>query len=74
MAEPTKTRIIPEPKEGTRSVLAPKEAPAVKGQDSSGPNVLCGSCDTVLIEDAAEARFVDEVLKCPSCGAFGLFR
>lgn len=71
MAEPKKTKIIPEPKEETRPVLAPKEAPIVKGQDSSGPNVLCGSCDTVLVENAANFNIVNVVLKCPSCGSFG---
>ena len=72
MAEPRKTTIIPEPKGGTRTVFVQKrEGPLFTGNDSSGPNVVCGSCDAVLIENAANPKVANIVFKCPSCGNFG---
>lgn len=66
-----KTRVIPKPLEGTRTILAPAKAPVIKGQDGSGINVACGHCGKALVVDAADATFSNIVLRCPLCGAYG---
>ena len=55
---------IPEPEEGTRSVLV---APRIEGTGDT--NYICGSCGKTLAEGMGEGQMQNIVLKC-SCGAF----
>ncbi len=72
MTEPRKTTIVPEPAPGTRIVfLRKRESPLYSGNASTGPNVICGSCSTVLIENAINPSFDNIVFQCPSCKSFG---
>jgi predicted RNA-binding Zn-ribbon protein involved in translation (DUF1610 family) len=63
-------RVIPEPEEGTRTVLK------YVGEGTvimSGPgNVImeCGNCGVPLIEGLSVAQIQNLVFPCPSCGAF----
>ena len=64
-----KTTVIPEPAQGTRVVMAPPEAPIIKG--GAGQEVWeCGSCGTVLADIQPNVLFANIVLKCPDCGSF----
>jgi DNA-directed RNA polymerase subunit RPC12/RpoP len=65
-----KAKVIPEPAEGTRSVMfTAKQVPLIR--DEGDLNYVCGSCDFVLVKDANQEQLVvDIVVKCPKCGSF----
>jgi len=58
-------RIIPKPEEGTRTVLAPKVLPAIKGQGDT--DFLCGNCERILVEGIYEGQIRNIVIRCPIC-------
>lgn len=62
-----KAKVIPEPKSGTRAILAPKTLPAIIGKGDI--NVLCGSCRSILIKTMSPNQINNMVVKCP-CGKF----
>lgn len=68
--KPQRLRVIPEPGEGTRTILAPDHAPLIRG----GGGVIdlsCGKCGTLLAVDmASRYQASNIVFKCPSCGSF----
>lgn len=63
-------RTIPEPSEGTRTVLELKGLfPAFKGKGET--DIVCGHCGQVLIEGiGGEAVIKNIVIKCPNCGNY----
>lgn len=64
-----KGKIIPEPKPNTRTILAPRQAPAIKGDGSD--SILCGNCEVILISNLNPATVIKNiVIKCPDCGSF----
>lgn len=62
--------VIKKPAPGTRTVLAPEVAPAVKGVGTDSPRMdyTCGSCRVVLLESIQPDSVTDMVIRCPGCG------
>jgi uncharacterized ferredoxin-like protein len=63
-----KLKIIPKPKEGTRTVLVTKAGQGViyfKGNGDT--NLICGNCGTILCENINEGQIRNIVLQCPIC-------
>jgi hypothetical protein len=64
-------RVIPEPEEGTASVLVP-------GDDFTGPFItgvgpetyVCGSCTAILLLNVTPGQIVGIVFQCPVCKAY----
>ena len=67
-----KTKIIPKPKAGTRTVYASKVSPIIKeeGEGKGDMNYLCGNCDTLLVENVLFGTIKNIVFRCPTCGLF----
>ncbi len=64
-----KLKIIPEPKEGTRTVLAPDGPfPALKAHGTV--NYICGSCGQLLLEGMERDGVQNIVIKCGKCGKY----
>jgi len=61
-------RVINEPAEGTRTIIAPGKPPAFQG--SGTMSILCGRCGTLLVKDIEEGEISSIVVKCPFCSAF----
>lgn len=67
-------RVIPEPEEGTRSVLVPTDdvvGPVINGPGGRGTtDQVCGSCGRVLIAGIAPSQVMEMVIRCPDCGSY----
>lgn len=63
-----KAKIIPEPSEGTRTILAPPEAPAIRGDGDL--TILCGACNIAICQNIIPGQVENIVVKCPNCGKF----
>lgn len=66
-----KLKIIPKPKEGTRTVLVPARGrvlPVIKGAGKT--DYVCGNCDAVLMEGMSERQVRDIVICCSICGLY----
>ena len=64
-----KGKIIPELQTGTRTILAPPQAPAIKGKGDD--SIVCGSCGIILVSDLDPTIVIENiVIKCPDCGSF----
>jgi hypothetical protein len=68
-----KLRVIPKPKEGTRTVLVLKPNPdkpstVFKGQGDL--NLICGYCESILCEGINAGQIRNMVLKCPVCNNY----
>lgn len=68
-----KLKVIPKPKEGTRTVLVLKPNPdkpstIIKGQGEL--NLICGYCESVLCESVTTGQIRNIVLKCPVCNNY----
>ena len=62
-------KIIPEPQPNTRTILAPSQAPAIKGEGSD--SILCGNCGITLVSNLDATTVIKNiVIKCPDCGSF----
>lgn len=70
----TRLRVIPEPAPNTRTVLNNPEADAsfvfMTGPNTNAPDLVCGSCDRVLVHGVPRAKISAIVFHCPTCGAF----
>ena len=66
-----KLHVIPEPAEGTRSVLI-KTNPGLVISATDAPNVVmdCGACGERLIQGCRSNQVVNIVLRCTACGVF----
>lgn len=66
-------RIIPEPKEGTRTVFNAASADSdfvfVEGA-LEGIEYACGNCGRTLMRGVARGQISNVVLCCPTCGQF----
>jgi hypothetical protein len=54
-------------------VIFPHDGPdsiALKGTDSSAPDLCCGGCGAPLIRGMAQISFVNVVFRCYACGEF----
>lgn len=67
-----KLPVIPEPENGTRSVLVrPPGGELTPFIRSDGPaNLLCGNCSLTLVKGVDAGQITNLVLKCPQCGSF----
>ena len=64
-------RIIPEPQPNTRTILAPRQAPVIKGKGKGDDCILCGKCGITLVSDLDATTVIKNiVIKCPDCGTF----
>lgn len=63
-----KAHIIPEPAEGTRTVIAPAAMPAIKGEGDT--NYLCANCDTKIVEKVGKGQIRNIVIRCSVCGNY----
>jgi uncharacterized ferredoxin-like protein len=66
-----KLKIIPEPKEGTRTVIVrdvKSKLPYFKG--AGNLNLVCGNCGFVLCKKINEGQIRNIVMQCPECGLF----
>ncbi len=63
-----KTKLIPEPAEGTRTVLATTVTPLIKGEGEY--SYACGKCGVLLVESVSFGQISNIVFKCPNCGSF----
>ena len=62
-------KVIPEPEEGTASVLVQKnKVPTFKGDGED--NYLCGKCKFTICEKIKHGQFVNIVFKCPNCESY----
>ena len=62
---------IPEPEEGTESVLIFKK----KGRYSiisggGSDNYLCGVCENIICKDVNRGQIMNLVFQCPDCGEY----
>lgn len=66
-----KLHVIPEPAEGTRSILV-KTTPGLLIQAKDAPNVVmdCGACGERLVQGCRSNQIANMVIKCSECGAF----
>jgi hypothetical protein len=67
-----KLHVIPEPAEGTRTVLVYAGEGTVMIRSEAAPNVLmnCGSCGVRLVQGVVVSQLSGIVLKCNGCGAY----
>lgn len=68
-----KMKVIPKPKEGTRTVFEKKGnnekiPPFIKG--TGDLYLLCGYCETVLCESVNSGQIRGIVFKCPVCNNY----
>lgn len=64
-------KVIPEPRAGTASILAPtKKKPVFKGIGDD--NYLCGKCKFVICKSIVYGQIINLVFKCPNCGNYSL--
>jgi DNA-directed RNA polymerase subunit RPC12/RpoP len=64
-----KLKIIPEPKDGAKTVYASKTLPVIKSKGGKD-NYLCGNCGAKVGATIIEGKFKNVVLKCPTCGQY----
>jgi uncharacterized Zn finger protein len=73
-ATPKKRRIrlmvIPEPEQGTRSVLVYTGEGTVVMRGPGNVVMECGNCGVPLLEGVKVAQIQNLVFRCPSCGSF----
>jgi hypothetical protein len=64
--------VIPEPEEGTRSVMVPThDGPTFKGDLATVPVIcVCGDCGHTLLEGITTSQVQGIVIKCAECGAY----
>jgi predicted RNA-binding Zn-ribbon protein involved in translation (DUF1610 family) len=72
--KPSKRRIrlavIPEPEQGTRSVIIYTGEGTVVMRGGGNVIMECGSCGARLVDGLKTAQLQGIVLKCPQCQAF----
>jgi hypothetical protein len=63
-------KVIPEPAPETKTVLVPKPnvLPVIKGVGNI--DLLCGSCNEILVEGISEGQIRNIVIRCPKCEAY----
>jgi hypothetical protein len=68
----TKLLVIPEPEEGTRSILGSEGEGTVVMQnpERETPVHTCGSCEAPLLVGVGPAQVQNIVLRCNACGAY----
>jgi hypothetical protein len=68
----TKLLVIPEPEEGTRSVLVYEGEGTVvmRNPERETPVHICGSCEAPLLVGVGLAQLQNLVLRCKGCGAY----
>lgn len=64
--------VIPEPEEGTRTVLAYQGEGTIAIQGSTKPNLVmdCGACGVPLVAGVGVNQIINIVFRCKGCGAF----
>ncbi len=63
-------QVIPEPEEGTATVLKFTGEGTVLMRGSGNTNYQCGSCHATILESINLGQMVGVVLPCNACGAF----
>jgi hypothetical protein len=66
-----KLTVIPEPEKGTRTVFAPGTPGMTffRGPDRN-IELVCGSCEHVLVAGMKTSQFQGIVFQCANCGAY----
>ena len=64
-------KIIPEPKNGTRSVIvpAPNVLPVFDGK-TGNTSYRCGNCKAILVNRISHGQLRNLVIKCPKCSSY----
>ncbi len=64
--------VIPEPAQGTRSVMIKTGGGSLVMRGDGAPRVVmdCGACGTRLVQGVAVSQFGQVALRCNSCGSF----
>ena len=63
--------IIPPPKEGTATVIIPKEkGPFFMIKGGGKDNYLCGSCHNIICQNVNRGQIINIVFVCPQCGSY----
>jgi len=67
-----KLHVIPEPAEGTRSVIIREGEGTAVFRNDDGPNVVmdCGACDARLVQGVPVGQIENVVVRCNGCGAY----
>lgn len=62
-------KVIPQPEEGTRSILTSDNAPVIrgKGEGKGTLSLACGSCGAILVENVHPETVRYIVILCPDC-------
>ncbi len=64
-------RLIPEPEEGTRSVIIfSGEGTVVMQGPATGRDYVCARCGSTILAGIPRGQIQNMVFKCASCGAF----
>ena len=67
--------VIPEPEEGTASVLVPgPDGPQVMFIGQGDDNYICGCCGKTICEKVLRGKFINLVFKCYNCGSYNRIR
>ena len=66
-----KLSVIPEPREGNRTVIESKASPAFKGEGDV--DYICGNCGAILAGKLRRGQIRNIVVHCPKCGQYNEF-
>lgn len=67
--------VIPEPKQGTASVLVPgTDGPQIMFKGAGTEDYICGACGMTICENVNRGMFVGIVFKCFECGSYNHVR
>ena len=70
----TRLKVIPEPKQGTRTVFITDNTDPdfvyVQGDSPAGRSFECGRCGRPLIVGVERNQVRNVVLRCPQCGSY----
>lgn len=67
--------VIPEPQEGTASVLQfDKKGQFAIIKGSGTDNYLCGACQNEICQGVVRGQIIRIVFRCPNCDSYNLIR
>ena len=74
MPKDIQLEVIPEPKEGTASVLSSSEGLQVLVKGQGDTTYICGGCRKPICENVRRGQIGNLVFRCSNCGCFNLIR
>jgi len=67
--------VIPEPAQGTASVLIPgPNGPQVMFKGNESDNYVCGTCRKIIYQNIKRGMFINLVFKCFNCKSYNRVR